>query len=230
MDMIGDKLAKIMARLAAAARQAGRQPDEIKLVAVSKRVSWELIKQAADCGQLLFGENYIQEAQEKIPCLEKTLTWHFIGYLQSNKAKLAAQLFQVVETVDRIKLAQALDKHLAAMNKTMSILIQVNIGREPQKAGVLPERTGELIRQISPLKHLAIKGLMAMPPFEADPEKARPYFRQTRLLAEELRDQGLLPRQEPLELSMGMSGDFEVAIEEGATLVRVGTAIFGTRG
>jgi len=229
MKTIKDNLASVRERIAAAARRAGRDREEVKLVAVSKRISQDRLQEAADCGQLIFGENYVQEAKGKIPCSDKDISWHLIGYLQSNKAKLAAQLFQVIETVDRLKLAMALDKHLAILNKNIDVLIQVNIGREPQKAGVLPENAAELVGRISQCRHLRAKGLMTMPPHFDDQEMARPYFSQMRKLAEKLQAQGIFGQKERLELSMGMSNDFEVAIEEGASLVRVGTAIFGPR-
>ncbi|MDA8164403.1 MAG: YggS family pyridoxal phosphate-dependent enzyme [Desulfobacteraceae bacterium] len=228
MATIGDNLARIKERMVAAARRAGRDPESVRLVAVSKTVAPAAVKEARAAGQLLFGENYLQEAQEKINSLGPGLAWHFIGHLQTNKAKQAAGLFSMIETVDRLKLARALDAHLAATGRRLPVLIQVNVGREPQKAGVLPEQAGELLREMKGLAHLEVRGLMTMPPFFDQPEAARPFFRALRQMALELAVQGLLGPG-PVELSMGMSGDFEVAIEEGATLVRVGTALFGRR-
>lgn len=227
---IKENLERIYERMAAAAVRAGRKPDSVRLVAVSKRMPVECVREAADCGQLVFGENYVQEAEAKIIGLGAHIAWHFIGHLQSNKAKTVAELFHVVETVDRLKLARALDKHSAAVNKILTVYIQVNIGGEPQKSGVMPDGVEQLLENMSGLRHVKVKGLMAMPPFLEDPEEVRPYFRKMRQLAGELQKKGLLRNEEdPVELSMGMSGDFEVAIEEGATLVRVGTAIFGPR-
>ncbi|HSR36145.1 MAG TPA: YggS family pyridoxal phosphate-dependent enzyme [Desulfurivibrionaceae bacterium] len=226
---IAENLASIRARMAAAAQRAGRSPESVTLVAVSKIMPVATIAEAVGAGQLLFGENYLQEAEEKIRQLPSTLKWHFIGHLQSNKAKTAATLFHMVETVDRIKLARMLDKHAAEAGRVLPVLVQVNVGREPQKAGVLPEEAEQLLREIQDLPHLAVRGLMTMPPFFDQPERARPSFRALRVLSEELAVKGLLGSHGPIELSMGMSGDFEVAIEEGATLVRVGTALFGAR-
>lgn len=228
MSSIKENLEKIRERMAVAATRVGRNPDSVKLVAVSKRVPLERIQEAVDAGHFLFGENYLQEAQDKIKQLGPEVVWHFIGHLQSNKAKLASELFQVVETVDRLKLAKSLEKHLAANDNTLSILIQINIGREPQKAGVLPEDAEGLLRSIVELPYLKVKGLMAMPPF-LEPEAVRPYFRQMRQMADDFVGKGLLGKDGQMELSMGMSGDYEIAIEEGSTLVRVGTALFGAR-
>ncbi len=228
MASIKENLAEIHERMDRAARRAGRTAGSVKLVAVSKLVSPERIKEAVDAGQSLFGENYLQEAQTKIGLFGPEIEWHFIGHLQSNKAKAAAGLFQMIETIDRVKLAKSLEKHLAEQNKVQSVLIQVNIGREPQKGGVLPEDCEQLLKELSLFPHLKIKGLMTMPPF-LEPEAVRPYFRQLRQMADNLVQKGLLGQDGTIELSMGMSGDFEVAIEEGATLVRVGTALFGER-
>lgn len=228
MMFIKENLEKIRERMVAAAIRAGRDPESVKLVAVSKRMPMERIQEAVDAGQYLFGENYLQEAQDKIKKFGPEVAWHFIGHLQSNKAKSASELFQVVETVDRLKLATNLEKHLAVTDNTLSILIQVNIGRESQKAGVLPEEAEELMQNVSELPHLKVKGLMAMPPF-LESEAVRPYFRQMRRMVDEFVAKGLLGKDGQPELSMGMSGDYEVAVEEGSTMVRVGTALFGTR-
>jgi len=204
------------------------------LVAVSKRFSKEKINEAIGCGQFIFGENYIQESADKIPYISQkwadcNISWHFIGKLQSNKARKAAELFDVIETIDSIKLARSLDKHLAVLDKTMPAYVQINIGREEQKSGILPDQCESLLRLLSGLKYLQIKGLMAMPPYFADPEKNRPFFIEMRMLAEHLVSSNLIGHNGSVELSMGMSGDFEVAIEEGATVVRLGTALFGPR-
>ena len=234
MNMICDNLAHIQERIANAARRANRSPDQIKLVAVTKRFSREKIAEAIGCGHYLFGENYVQESSEKIPYINRTfpdcnIAWHFIGKLQTNKAGKAAELFDVIETVDNVKLAKALEKHLAALDKSIKIYLQVNIGREEQKSGVLPEHCENLLNQLTDFEHLKVRGLMTMPPYFTDPEKTRPFFKEMRDLAEYLGSVKLIGVDEPVELSMGMSTDFEVAIEEGATVIRLGTALFGAR-
>jgi hypothetical protein len=229
MSVIKKNLEEIRIGIARAARRAGRSPKEVRLVAVSKKQPVELINEAFTCGQTLFGENYLQEAADKIGRLDSRIAWHFIGHLQSNKAATAATLFDMVQTVDRLKIARALDRSLTGGGGGMPVLIQVNIGREPRKSGVLPEDCARLLTDILELNHITARGLMVMPPFSSDPEQSRPYFRQTRELAFSLRDKGLLAVDGELELSMGLSGDYETAIEEGATLVRVGTALFGGR-
>lgn len=224
--MIKDNLQGIYQRIAAAALRSGRKPEEVKLVAVSKRKPLEAIRLAMDAGQHCFGENYLQDAIEKIAAIPQA-TWHFIGRIQSNKTKLIAQNFSVVETVDRLKIAKSLENHLAALGKSMDAYIQVNIGEEDQKAGVSPSELDELVEVFNSFSHLALVGLMSLPPFNEEPEATRQHFRQLRQLAQSLEDKQMVDC--PLGLSMGMSGDFEIAIEEGATLVRVGTAIFGDR-
>jgi len=234
MIMIQENLAAITKRISAAALRVKRSPADITLVAVSKRIPGEKILKALEYGHYTFGENYVQEALDKIPSIKKSLAdnkifFHFIGKLQSNKARKAAELFDVIETLDSIKLAKALEKHLAPFNKTLTAYLQVNIGREEQKSGVMPENCEQLLQELSQFQHLKIVGLMTMPPYFTDPEDVRPYFRELRQLSEKLTTQGLLGMHGPVELSMGMSGDFETAIEEGATVVRIGTAIFGSR-
>ncbi|NIA04825.1 MAG: YggS family pyridoxal phosphate-dependent enzyme [Proteobacteria bacterium] len=227
--MICAKLQEIRQQIAEAAERSGRNPDDVRLLAVSKRQGLGKIREAFQCGQLLFGENYLQEARDKIARLDPAISWHFIGHLQSNKAKTAVELFQMVETVDRLKIAQALDNHAAALGRCLDILVQVNIGREKQKSGVEPQHAGQLIQEVGKLTHLRVRGLMAMPPYAASPEESRPYFKALKNLAGQFTAAGLFSQDSPVELSMGMSGDFIVAVEEGATLVRVGTALFGER-
>jgi PLP dependent protein len=229
MNQIRRNFEEINNRIADAAGRVGRDPGRVRLVAVSKKVGPDRIRAACECGQRLFGENYLQEAEEKIKLLDADLEWHFIGHLQSNKSALAARLFQMVETVDRMKIGVALDRSLSGSGLALPVLVQVNIVREPQKSGILPELAGKLLDQLAELENISVRGLMVMPPFLDDPEMVRPFFRQTRELALNLRDQGLLGRNGDPELSMGMSGDYQVAVEEGATLVRVGTALFGER-
>ena len=227
--MISDNLTHILETIEQTARNTGRNHKKIKLVAVSKWMGTETIQQAIDCGQILFGESYLQEASGKIQHFPRTINWHFIGHLQSNKAKQAAELFDVVETVDRLNVAQALDKHAKLLKKELAVLVQVNTGREKQKSGILPEETESFLRLITKETDLRVLGLMTMPPFFADPEKSRPYFQELKILAELLAAQNLFTDNDNVELSMGMSGDYPVAIEEGATIIRVGTALFGAR-
>ena len=227
--MISDNLSHILECIACSARAAGRLTEDIRLVAVSKTVGVDLIREATVSGQTLFGENYLQEAATKIPQLPPMTKWHFIGHLQSNKAGQAVELFDVIETVDRWKIAKSLDDHVRRTGKNPAVLVQVNIGREEQKSGVLPEETENLLRRINGETSLRVLGLMAMPPFFPDPEQSRPYFRSLRKLAHRLAPLHLFANNDRIELSMGMSNDYMVAIEEGATLVRIGTALFGSR-
>ncbi|MEA2114847.1 MAG: YggS family pyridoxal phosphate-dependent enzyme [Thermodesulfobacteriota bacterium] len=227
--MICDNLDRIRSRIQEAAENCGRDPQEIRLVAVSKRMPAKAVEEAYRCGQVIFGENYLQDARDKIKQLEPSLQWHFIGHLQSNKAKTAAEIFQVIETVDRLKIARALDRYAGELEKSLEVLIQVNVGREPQKSGVLPDETKGLLQEIGSLSNLKVRGLMTMPPYGHEPEASRPWFRELKQLADQLASKGLFEDNDDVELSMGMTGDFTVAIEEGATLVRVGTAIFGPR-
>ena len=224
---IAQNISQIRARMDRAAQEAGRDPAGVRLVAVSKIKPAEAVLEALAAGQVLFGENYVQEASQKIPAVGDGPVWHMIGHLQTNKAKLCAGLFDTVETVDRLKLAKALARHAADLNKTLNVLIQVNVGGEVQKSGCEPEQALALAQEVAKLPGLSLKGLMTMPPFFDDPDRARPLFAQLRELSESMARE--LPPGCMDELSMGMSGDFEAAIKEGATLVRVGTAIFGSR-
>jgi pyridoxal phosphate enzyme (YggS family) len=226
---IADNLADIRGRISRAALRCGKQPETIRLVAVSKTVPPEAIQEAISAGAAILGENYIQEARDKIAHLGKPCEWHFIGHLQSNKAKYAVELFSLVHTVDRISLAEELSREAGKKNKILPVLIQVNISGEETKSGIDPTGARQLVREAALLPGLSVQGLMTMPPWFEDPEEARPYFRALRKLRDELAGDKI-PNVSLTELSMGMSGDFEVAIEEGATLVRVGTAIFGERG
>ena len=225
---VADNLAQVKEQIADAALRSNRSPESVKLVGVTKTVEVERIKEAVSAGLQILGENYVQEARDKIKELSGRASWHFVGRLQTNKAKYAVKLFDLIQTVDSIKLAKELDRRARPLNRIVPIIIQVNLAGEASKGGVQPSECFSLIRQISELANLQIRGLMTMPPFFNAPERVRPYFRQLRELSQQI-DQAELPGVEMKELSMGMSGDFEVAIEEGATLVRVGTAIFGTR-
>ncbi len=227
--MIPNNLQNLKDTIHDVALDCGRKPEDIRLVAVSKRFPITAMQDAIQAGHFLFGENYIQEAQEKMESLDDSVQIHFIGHLQSNKAKIAANLFSMVETVDSTRLALALQRHLENLDKHLDILIQVNIGREGNKSGVLPENTEELMQQIMPLPRLRIKGLMTMPPWSSKPESSRHYFSELRKIAQTLRNKQLFHDNNSVELSMGMSNDFHIAIEEGATLIRIGTSIFGNR-
>ncbi len=226
---IASNLAEIKDSIAKTARSCGRDPQDIKLVAVSKRHSIAAMQEAMEAGHFLFGENYIQEAVLKRAELSREAKIHFIGHVQSNKAKQASEHFSMVETVDRYKLARSLNKHLERLDRTLNILLQVNIGNDPGKSGVAPEKTEELLRDIAGLSRIRTLGLMTIPPKSQEHDGARIHFRNLRLLGEELAARELFFDNNAVELSMGMTQDFTTAIEEGATIVRVGTAIFGMR-
>ncbi len=211
--------------MASAASRAGRSPEEIHLIAVSKTHSADRVIAAIEAGVTDFGENYIQEARAKIPVVEsiakKPINWHFIGHLQSNKAKYSVELFSLVHTVDNYQLAQELSKHAVKRNKIQKVLIEVNLSGEMQRAGILPANLPGLADKVCALPNLTLQGLMGMPPRTDTAEEARPYFRSLYRYWE------TLPENNRNILSMGMSGDYEVAIAEGANIVRVGSAIFG---
>ncbi len=228
MGSIAENLLRIQERMAEAAMRSGRTPDSVKLVGVTKTVDVDRIKEAVSAGLQILGENYVQEARDKIKEVGGEVSWHFVGRLQTNKAKYAVKLFDMIQTVDSFKLAKELNRRAQPLGRKIPIIIQVNLASEVSKGGVEPSECISLIKQISELANLQIRGLMTMPPFFDQPKKARPYFAQLRELSQEIA-RAQLPRVEMNELSMGMSGDFETAIEEGATLVRVGTAIFGER-
>ncbi|UPU34513.1 YggS family pyridoxal phosphate-dependent enzyme [Geomonas paludis] len=228
MGEIAQHLREIQERIAQAAVRAGRDPETVRLVAVSKTKPAAAIAEAFACGQIIFGENYVQELVAKQPELPAEICWHFIGNLQSNKVRQIAGKVDLVHSVDRLSLAREIDRQWGALGKVCDILVQVNISREETKGGTSSEELLDLVREVAQLPHLRVKGLMTMPPFFDDPEGARPYFRKLRELADQVR-QAAIPGVEMQELSMGMSGDFEAAIEEGATLVRVGSALFGER-
>lgn len=220
-------ISAINKRIATAAMGCGRDPEQVRLVAVGKTQNTETIAHAIAGGAGIIGENYIQEAREKFEALYNLDTqWHFIGHLQSNKAKYAVRIFDLIHSVDSLKLAQAIDKYADKAGKKQHILLQVNISGESTKSGVENEQAVELVQRISALDNLKIRGLMTMPPFFDAPQRARPYFSALRVLRDQMQNQ---LRIELPDLSMGMTGDFEVAIEEGATMVRIGTALFGAR-
>jgi pyridoxal phosphate enzyme (YggS family) len=225
---IAANLAEIHDRITAAAIAAERNPADIRLVAVSKTRPADDVRAAYAAGQLIFGENYIQELVGKLADIQEPVQWHVIGHLQSNKVKYIAGKVALIHSVDRLSLAEEIDRQWRSLDKICDVLIQVNISGELTKSGTSEEAAIQLVRDCTLLPNLRIRGLMTMPPFFDDPEAARPFFAALRRLAEKIAAEKL-PGVEMQELSMGMSGDFEAAIQEGATLVRVGTAIFGAR-
>jgi hypothetical protein len=225
---VRDNIARIRNIIADAALRSGRKASDVRLMAVTKTVDDDRIMEAIKAGVDIIGESYIQEAKRKIEKMGRPIEWHMIGYLQSNKAKYAVRLFDMIHSVDRMDLALELDRRSKALSLVMKVLIEVNISGEETKSGVPYKEVIQLIRDVSALNNLSIQGLMTMPPWFDDPEDARPYFVSLR----ELRDKIIaesISRVEMRELSMGMSGDYEVAVEEGATIVRIGRSIFGER-
>jgi pyridoxal phosphate enzyme (YggS family) len=216
----------IRQRIRAACGRAGHNPDSVTLLAVSKTYPPETIKAAADCGQVFFGENKVQEAKAKIPLCPGALRWHFIGHLQSNKCRDAVELFEMIQSVDSLSLAQEINKRAEQAARRMPVLMEVNVAGEASKFGYQPERLLAELKQLNALPRLEIRGLMTVPPWSPEAEDSRPHFRRLRELKQ--RAEAVLGAPLP-HLSMGMSGDFEIAIEEGATMVRVGTALFGPR-
>jgi hypothetical protein len=225
---VAERLQQVQERMDAAVRRAGRS-DEVTLVAVTKQVPVERIAEAYRAGLRHFGENRVQEFEDKHPRLTlPSAAWHMVGHLQSNKARRALDLFDCVDSLDSLHLAEKLDKAAAEKGNRLSVLIQVHLGEEPSKHGVEPEQLAALAEQVAALANLRLEGLMTIPPFLEPAEEVRPYFRKLRELAEEL-DRRRLPGVSMRRLSMGMSHDFEVATEEGATEVRLGTILFGPR-
>jgi len=228
-EEIESRLKMVTDQMRTAAARSGRDPDSVRLVAVSKTVSADRVLAAIEAGVTDLGENYVQEAQAKINALsDEKVSWHFIGHLQTNKAKYVVKLFDLIHSVDSVKLARELNKRSANLGKVQKVLVQVNISGERTKSGIETDLAMELVGQIARLENLAICGLMTMPPFFDAPEKVQSYFRALRKLQDQIRNEHFA-NVRMTELSMGMSGDFEAAIEEGATLVRIGTAIFGKR-
>jgi len=226
---ISRNLKDVQRRIAETCTRCGRDPGAVRLVCVTKTMSAETVRLAIHAGAVLFGENYIQEAREKCGNLaEYPVFWHFIGHLQTNKAKYAVQLFDLIHTVDSLRLATELDREARKIGKVQKILIQVNIGKEASKSGIDAESAESLVRSLAVFPNLSVQGLMVIPPFFDEPESARPHFRELRELRDSLNKMGISGISLDA-LSMGMTGDFEAAIEEGATLVRIGTAIFGER-
>ena len=225
---IAANLAKIREQMTATCRQCDRDPDAVRLVAIAKTKPVELIEEALAAGQTLIGESYVQELVEKTDRLGQRAEWHFVGHLQSNKAKYLVDRVTLIHSVGRLSLAKEISKQWRKADRTAEVLIQVNLGDEQSKSGAAPEKTEGLVRAVAALGNIKIRGLMTLPPYCPDAEDVRPYFRQLRQLANQLAA-CRLPNVVMQELSMGMTHDFRVAIEEGATLIRVGTAIFGER-
>jgi len=229
MNSIKENLFELQKKIQQAANLCQRDYKEIKLVAVTKTFHADIVRKALNCGVKCLGENYIQEAREKIENLsDLQASWHFIGHLQKNKAKYAVKLFDLIHSVDSFKLAQTLDKEAQKINKIQDILIQINIGNEKTKSGICKNDIFDLIFNISKLSNIKINGLMIVPPYYNNPEKVRPFFQELNSLKQEIVKKDF-PNVLMNELSMGMTGDFECAIQEGATLIRIGTAIFGQR-
>ncbi len=218
MSAIKDNIQAILAEL----------PPGVELVAAAKTRTPAEVMEAIAAGVTVIGENYVQEAEKAVAAVGRGVRWHLIGHLQKNKARKAVELFDVIETVDSFELGREIDKRAAAIGRTIEILVEINSGREPQKAGVFPEKAEDLIRELAPLEHIKVRGLMTMGPLEGDPEDFRPCFRETRRLFELLKAAGC-PGTEMKVLSMGMTNSWRTAVEEGATMVRIGTAIFGPR-
>lgn len=229
MSQIADNILSVKKRIEKAALKAARDHGDIKLVAVSKTVGVEEIREAISAGVADLGESYVQEAKEKTEEIGHKVQWHFIGHLQTNKVKQAINLFDMIHSVDRIGLAEEINKRAKQSGKRFSVLIQVNISKETTKSGIERDRAISLVSEVANLTNLKVEGLMTMPPYFDDPEDARPYFKSLRELKGEI-EKKRFENISMKELSMGMSNDFEIAIEEGATIIRVGTAIFGERG
>jgi pyridoxal phosphate enzyme (YggS family) len=220
MTDIRANLDRVRERVARAAERAGRRASDVLLIGVSKTVEVARIREAIDAGVAALGENRVQEARDKVSEIGRPVPWHLIGHLQTNKVRDALELFDVLHSLDRLDLAKELDKRARAGGRTVDVLVEVNVAAEASKSGVAPDGLGALLEAVAAMPALKMRGLMAIPPEAKDPDDSRVWFRALQKLAE---------RYSFSELSMGMSGDFEVAIEEGATMVRVGTAIFGPR-
>ena len=219
---------KIIDHVFEAAAKAGRDGTKIKLLAAAKSQSIDALRTAVAAGVTLVGENYVQEAKEKKKQIAAQVEWHMIGHLQRNKTKAAVEVFDVIQSLDNVALARELDKEGSKRGKTIRALVEVNLGGEESKTGIDRNGVAGLLEEIADLSNLRIEGLMTVPPFQDDPEKVRPYFRDLRELREELNESRYL-NVDLQELSMGMTHDYTVAIEEGATIVRIGTALFGPR-
>lgn len=224
---IETRLHEVQKRVAQAARRSGRQADAVRLVAVGKRFPVSVLRQMVAAGQRRLGENRVQEAETKAEQLPGEIEWHLVGGLQSNKARRAARLFDWIHSIDSARLARRVSRFAQEAGRHLDILVQVDLAGTPGRAGVLPADLPGLLEEVGAQPQLRLRGLMTLPPETNEPAEARPYFRQLRTLASEAQARGLLP--ERIDLSMGMSRDYVIAVEEGATLVRIGTALFGPR-
>ncbi len=223
---VAAQLAEIRERVGSAARRAGRAPEEVEVMVVSKTFPAEVVREAVDAGQVMFGENKIQEALGKIPLLPSTLRWHLIGHMQRNKVRKALPAFEAIHSIDSVKLANYADGIASELGLSPRVYLQVNIGEEESKHGFSGEELDRALEALLQLERLEVTGLMCLPPAESDPRDSRRWFAALRALRDRLEARGGVPLP---GLSMGMSGDFEIAIEEGATIVRVGSAVFGNR-
>lgn len=224
---IKENIFKITENIEKACKKSGRNPNEVKILGVAKKQSSEKIKIAFEFGIRLIGENYVQEAEKKISELKDLpIEWHFIGRLQTNKVKKAITMFSLIQTLDRIELAQKIQKQAEKEDLIVPVLIEINIGKESTKGGIAPEKLEEFIEKIKEFKRIKVKGLMCLPPYKENPEEVRPYFQEMRKLFERIKP---YMDSEFNELSMGTSNDYLIAIEEGATIIRIGEALFGKR-
>jgi pyridoxal phosphate enzyme (YggS family) len=228
-EQIRERLVRVRERIARAADRAGRNAEDITLIAVSKTFDSATVQQAVDAGARDLGENRVQEAITKVGTVKGDIRWHLIGHLQSNKARQAVEAFDVIHTIDSSQLADRLDRMAGEISRRPDVLVQVDLAHEPTKSGADESELPAIVEALDSAHHLEFRGLMTLPPFFDSPEKTRPYFRRLREILEGLNSKRATQRK-LTELSMGMTGDFEVAIEEGATMVRVGTAVFGVRG
>lgn len=228
MKAVSDAVLEVRRRISDAALRKGRNPAGVRLMAVTKTVDDARIREAIAAGVDIVGENYVQEAKRKIAALGREAEWHLIGHLQSNKAKYAVRLFDLVHSVDRLSLAEELNRRSRLAGVVTAVLIQVSLSGEETKGGISRGEAETLVREVAGMEHLSIRGLMTMPPWFDDPEDARPFFRALRELRDGIREKEI-PGVAMDELSMGMTQDYEVAVEEGATIVRIGRAIFGER-
>ena len=226
--MLKDQLQEVESRIQEACKRAGRSRDEVTLIAVSKTKPVETLKEAYDLGVRIFGENKVQELTEKYEALPKDIRWHMIGHLQTNKVKYIIDKAELIHSVDSLRLAEAIEKEAAKHQCTANILIEVNVAKEESKFGLMPEELDAFVDKVSEFPHICVKGLMTIAPFVADPEENRPIFARLRKLSVDIAAKKVNNVTMSI-LSMGMTNDFEVAVEEGATMVRVGTGLFGVR-
>jgi pyridoxal phosphate enzyme (YggS family) len=228
MADVGGNYRKLVERIDEAAAKSGREASAIKLLAAAKSQRIEAIRAALAAGVTLIGENYAQEADEKKKEISTLVEWHMIGHLQRNKVRLAVELFDVIESLDNLALARELDKEGRRRGQIIRAFVEINLGGEESKSGIAKNHVASLLESVAKLANLRVEGLMTVPPFRQDPEQVRPFFRELRDLKEELSNSGF-PNVDLKELSMGMTHDYPVAVEEGATIVRIGTALFGPR-